>query len=348
MAPPETHDVITTLAWRNRPRWMDAVEVLDVEALSPPAQLRALMRAARSHRVVVLNGSLAGRVQPLAAVAMGRLRRPPRVILTDCTWKAGTPPLSSRARRLALRGLDGPHVSYCVLSSFEREQFARTWGVDPARVRFTPWYVGLPDEVIENPPDGDDGHVFAGGDSLRDYGSLLLAADRVMAPIIIASRTLSPLDHAPNVHAGPVSPERFAHLAGRAATVVVPLEDRHDRSAGQFTYLNAMALGKPVVVTDAPGVRDYIDHGRTGLVVAPGDATGLTDAINWTLNAETRPAALAMGSRAREDVLRRFSADRYVACLLDVVAEVQADERREPVGVSARVGEPPPPGLASN
>lgn len=67
------------------------------------------------------------------------------------------------------------------------------------------------------------------------------------------------------------------------------------RSAGQASYLNAIALGKPVVVTDAPGVRDYVDHRRTGLIVPPGDPIALREAVNWTLAPETLAEALARG-----------------------------------------------------
>jgi len=42
-------------------------------------------------------------------------------------------------------------------------------------------------------------------------------------------------------------------LTAAASVVVVALQPREDRSSGQGTYLNAMALGKPVVVTDVAG-----------------------------------------------------------------------------------------------
>lgn len=316
--------VATTLDWTSRPAWMAAVDVVDVEGRPALEQARALIRAARTHRVLVLNGSLTGRVQPMVAVAISRMRRPPRVLLTDCTWKAGEPPVDRRVRRAAVRALDGPHMTYCVLSSFEREQFGTTWGVDPSRVRFTPWYVGLPDEELADPQVRDDGHVFAGGDSLRDYGPLLASAHELGAPLVVASRTLGDHPVPDGVRAGPVSPERFAELSASAATVVVPLAARSDRSAGHFTYLNAMALGKPVVVTDTPGVRDHVEDGRTGLIVPPGDARALAAAVRWTVAPETRAEALAMGARAREDVLTRFSADRHVACMLELVAEALA------------------------
>jgi hypothetical protein len=299
------------------------VDVLKTDGASAAAQVGALVRAARDYEVLVLNGSLDGRLQPMATLAIGRLRRPPKVVLTDATWKAGEPGASRAWRRTALRFLDRAHVHYCVLSTSERRRFGHTWNVDPARVHFTPWYTGLPDDVLADPPSGDDGHVFAGGDSLRDYGPLLAAADRLTAPLVIASRTLGNAAIPQGVQAGPVSSERFDALSARAACVVVALQRREDRSAGQFTYLNAMALGRPVVVTDTPGVRDYIDHERTGLVVAPGDVEAMVAAVNWTVAPETRAAAIAMGARAREDVLARFSADHYVARLLEVIGEVR-------------------------
>ncbi len=160
--------------------------------------------------------------------------------------------------------MHGPHITFCVLSSWELERFPQTWGVPAAQVRFTPFCFTIPEHELDLPVAEDCG-VFAGGDSLRDYTPLIDAARGIEARVTIASRSLDERTNAPaNVSLGEVSPERFAELNRRAAVVVVALADSGDRSAGQQSYLNAMALGKPVVVTDAPGVRDYVEDREDG------------------------------------------------------------------------------------
>ena len=48
--------------------------------------------------------------------------------------------------------------------------------------------------------------------------------------------------------------------------MIVPLEDTHI-SSGQLVIIQAMMYGKPVVVTENDTVKDYVDVGRTGVVI---------------------------------------------------------------------------------
>jgi glycosyltransferase involved in cell wall biosynthesis len=231
--------------------------------------------------------------------------------------------LERAASRIGLRAMEGPDVFYCVLSSAERELFPRTWRVDSRRVFFTPYHHTLrADELAQPAPDGYG--VFAGGDSMRDYGPLIEAAQGVPADVTLATRDPSILRYPqlpPNVRAGPVPPGRFLEAMRAARVVVVPLIDG-ERSAGQQTYLNAMAMGKIVVATDTPGVRDYVTHGTTGLVVPPGDAVAMADALRWALEPANEAEAREMRARARDVVRDEFTPDRYVARVLGVVASV--------------------------
>jgi glycosyltransferase involved in cell wall biosynthesis len=104
---------------------------------------------------------------------------------------------------------------------------------------------------------------------------------------------------------------------------VVPIE-RSTRSAGQQTYLNAMALGKPVIVTDAPGVRDYIEHEVTGFVVPP-ETQALNRVIQYVMDPGNAEETAAVGRRAREHVLALFDEYRYRRQLLTIAGVVQAE-----------------------
>jgi glycosyltransferase involved in cell wall biosynthesis len=73
------------------------------------------------------------------------------------------------------------------------------------------------------------------------------------------------------------------------------------------------------VVTDAPGVRDYVEDGQTGLIVPP-DPAALADTLRWALDPAHRPRVMTIGQQARDVVRERFTASRYVDDLLAVTS----------------------------
>jgi glycosyltransferase involved in cell wall biosynthesis len=83
-----------------------------------------------------------------------------------------------------------------------------------------------------------------------------------------------------------------------------------------------MARGKAIVVTDTPGVRDYIQDGETGLIVAPGDAVAMARAVTRLL---ADPAERArIGGQARMYAHRELTLTRYATRLLEVADETLA------------------------
>jgi glycosyltransferase involved in cell wall biosynthesis len=219
--------------------------------------------------------------------------------------------------------MDSSRTAYCVLSTYELASFPQWWGVDPERVYFTPYCFTLTDAELAA-PTSTEGGVFAGGDSLRDYGPLLEAARQLPFQLNVASRALSavPDNLPPNVHAKPASHNEFVDLMRHASVVVVPIKAGTDRGAGQTTYLNAMALGKLVITTDIPAVHDYIDHGSTGLIVPPGDPESIADALAWALDPSHQSEVDEIAARARAVALSRYRPVDYFRRLLHVVDEV--------------------------
>ncbi|WP_196259677.1 glycosyltransferase [Pelagibacterium limicola] len=70
--------------------------------------------------------------------------------------------------------------------------------------------------------------------------------------------------------------------------------------------VEAMAAGRPVIASDLPGVREYIDTGQTGLLCRPGDAESLAQSIDVLLfDAALRDRIARSG---REVAERKFSA----------------------------------------
>src|SRR2546427_757027 len=72
--------------------------------------------------------------------------------------------------------------------------------------------------------------------------------------------------------------------------------------------LEAMMCGKPVIASNAGGPREIVDSGVTGLLVPPGDAEHLAQAILTLLGDPERRLRMGQGGAAR--VREAFSAER--------------------------------------
>lgn len=83
--------------------------------------------------------------------------------------------------------------------------------------------------------------------------------------------------------------------------------------------LEAAACQRAIVTTDAPGCRDVVQHQVNGLLVPPGDALALADAIQELLaNPELRRK---MGRRGRQIVQERFALEHIIEQTISVYQE---------------------------
>ncbi|MDR7418500.1 MAG: glycosyltransferase [Armatimonadota bacterium] len=90
------------------------------------------------------------------------------------------------------------------------------------------------------------------------------------------------------------------------------------------TLLEAMALGKPSVVTRVGGIPEVVDD-ASSMLVAPGDPAALAEAIAGLLTAPARRAQ--MGAAAREQARRRYGVGQMVRAVEQVYADVLAGVR---------------------
>lgn len=78
----------------------------------------------------------------------------------------------------------------------------------------------------------------------------------------------------------------------------------HHVETFSIATLEAMAMGKPMVMSRIGGADEQVDHGRTGYLFPKGDIGALVDALG---RLQHRARARAMGLRARQRVERQFS-----------------------------------------
>lgn len=99
--------------------------------------------------------------------------------------------------------------------------------------------------------------------------------------------------------------ERMAQLYRLAEVVVsVPESDAMPQSV-----LEAMATGRPAVVSDLPDAREWLADLTPELIVPVGDAAATSAALRTAL-ARPEPARLALGDRLRQRVVDRADAGR--------------------------------------
>jgi len=72
--------------------------------------------------------------------------------------------------------------------------------------------------------------------------------------------------------------------------------------------LEAMAVGKPIILTDIPSFNEAIEDGISGIIVPVQDTNALANAITYVMDNPYR--AKAMGLAAKERLEEKFSIDR--------------------------------------
>lgn len=264
--------------------------------------------------------------------------------------------LSAPKKRLFFTALraDARMDRIIVHSRHQFDHAANELGIPPARLILMPYQVDpvfwAPRPVIEEPL------IVSAGLEYRDYATLFRAVAGLPVRVVIGAASPWSRHRADDVPPPPnVEVGRFDYLAlrdlyRRASLVVVPLTDV-DNQAGVTTILEAMAVAKPVVVSQSVGQTDVVEDRRrgargvprsrrtsllrmvayesgvapepNGFYVPPGDPHALRRAIDYLLTHPGERAELgAAGRRAVESLLTvDHFAERVRAVVLgDLVA----------------------------
>jgi glycosyltransferase involved in cell wall biosynthesis len=121
--------------------------------------------------------------------------------------------------------------------------------------------------------------VCAVGLEWRDYPTFIEAVKSLQCEVKIAAGSLSSKfknefeasELPPNVTVRKYKFPDLRRLYAESKIVVIPLYQT-DFQAGITSILEAMAMGRPVIVTKTVGQTDTVVDGETGLYVSPGDA----------------------------------------------------------------------------
>jgi phenylacetate-CoA ligase len=197
--------------------------------------------------------------------------------------------------------------------------------------------VVLPNPVVipSMPSAGSRGVVFLGRlGANKGTHELVEAVGRLqrsglITPVVIAGdgdvgptrSAVAKLEH-PEVVSVPgwIDQEHVSDLLGRYGVFCLPSFEE----GKPVSLLQAMSYGLACVTTPVGGIPDVIKDGETGLLIEPGDVTGLAGALERVLSDETLRARL--GAAARERVSREHDIVAVVGRLEDIYDDILAPE----------------------
>ncbi len=180
------------------------------------------------------------------------------------------------------------------------------------------------DTLFYHPPEtpiplDQQDHIQSLGNSYRDYPTLMRAMETLpdipcqirIGSIWMKSTTDAGSQLPKNVSIQPFAkPDVLRQHYANSRFIVIPLHNTTHWSAGSATIQQAMAMGKAVITTRLPGLREYMKDGVHGILVEPGDDKGLAKAIAdlW----HNPEKAEEMGRAARSWMEAEFSMEKWV------------------------------------
>lgn len=305
----DTPRILTNMAFWESPLWQTRVASIHTPDTADPDGVPALRVAwqlfRQRHRYDVI---LTMGVRPAMTYALlcALTRRPAKQVMcevfldearpTDLVWKLKT----ALYRKLAARSL-----GIITNSSKEIETMAARYHLPTAHFHFVPLCSTLPPQP--DAPEDDPPFILSAGRTRRDFDLVVAAARAINTPvhIVCGRHDLRHADLPQNLTLHrEIERPAYLDLLRRCALVALPLKPT-ERATGQVVMLEAMAMGKPVITTRAPGTLDTIRHRENGWLIDGGDAAGLIRACTHLI--DTPAERHTLGQQAREEIAAHYS-----------------------------------------
>jgi glycosyltransferase involved in cell wall biosynthesis len=248
------------------------------------------------------------------------------------SWVFSTPPNLGAGLKLAHRAYKPYNLRsnagfLCLTEKAEKfySEFAPS--------KFIPWCVDL--EFFDGiPPKSAPDRPFflATGKTYRDYKTLVDGASKVDAELrIIGPNQQKPNPLPPNVKWIDTSSDppdqaidypTLREWYAQCIAVCIPLSGDADDTCGYTNMLEAMAMRKPVLMTQSGCLHINPEADGFGIQIKPRDAQGWAHSMNHLL--QNHEKALEMGNRGRAIVERDFTIDRFNKDVLRFIQTIQS------------------------
>lgn len=188
-----------------------------------------------------------------------------------------------------------------VLSDEERNYYATLFG-QPVE-KFFSTRIGVTDQAFNFPPSADRKKYYLSvGRSNRDYNFLRNVWKKSYGELIIICDSykeepkegITVLTHCYG--------EEYLQYVSNCYAQIIPMEDENI-SSGSLSFLQAMMLSRPTIVTENKTVHDYIESGRTGFIIKK-TSQDLENVLLWL---EDKDNYSRMCTAARREYEKKYS-----------------------------------------
>lgn len=232
------------------------------------------------------------------------------------------------------------HARLLCLSSRVKNQLRDEFGIPDAKLALLDWGADCSDYEIKDSESQPEFMLSAGGTS-RDYDTLVKAFTEINYPLRIyctgsSAPTISEIPshivcrYNDKTEKNALSFQDLLAEYEKSYAVPIPLTiptNRADTTTliGLTSLLEAMALGKAVIMTKHRQVNIDVEKEGIGLWVEPGDVKGWQNAISYLLDhpQETKE----MGKRARELCEKKYNLEVFSSQLAEEIKGVLAQQK---------------------
>lgn len=242
----------------------------------------------------------------------------PRIIIVSALLSQRSNILAYSIRKFfTRRGLMGVHEVGCFSEKYMK-LIESEYSLPENKAIYLPYAINILDRE-EITSVMLDSYIYSVGISLRDYESLMIAAERFSKQFVVATQpfVVRGLNIPANVtlHYNTFGDKATA-LMKNASIIVLPLSDIYS-PAGEATLLEAMWYKKPVVVTNTITTYSYIDDKINGILVDHKSADTIINALEYIFSDEGR--AIDMGQQAHEKVAQNYTYTILAARIAEII-----------------------------
>jgi glycosyltransferase involved in cell wall biosynthesis len=240
---------------------------------------------AKEYDVVISHGAQSGLVYALLSLFRRKKSRPLHIIIDIGGLNGGrSNKIETTGIKFALKS--SPAIIYH--ASIQKELYKTVYKGVIKQFDFIRFGVNTEEFHPLNLKTED--YILSFGYCKRDYPTLLKAWEQITTDTrlyIIGDETAQGIK---NVVAIPkIDIIKLKQYIAKSLFVVIPLPV-FNYSYGQMSFLQSMAMGKPVIVTKTPSSIDYIEDGKGVFFVRPYDISDLKSKIEYLLSQRNRLA----------------------------------------------------------
>jgi glycosyltransferase involved in cell wall biosynthesis len=285
--------------------------------------LRAISKVRKTHYDLVVawegkNGFPYGVLRNIAK------QRTPKLIILTFIYRG----MITHFPRFARFGLEAVnHVT--VTTKFEYDYYSSALSLPKDKLSICPlgWY-DIDTSQGNQTERSEDRFILAAGRSYRDYATLARAVEGLDIKVLIIAKpfNLAGLKLPDNIETRDLLPIKdFLDILLQAQFVVAPLQPV-PYSVGEINIVQSLSAGKAIIATRTPSSEIYIKHGSNGLLVSPGNADDMRQAI---LRLWQNPDQVAkMGQAARLSFENEFTFEKFAQRVYNILLKVNNSDKQ--------------------